>query len=114
ANYPQPERLDGIASQNQALAALLGKQPRLLVVKMGQDGHDRGGKVIASAFADLGFDVIMTPMFQTPEEAAAKAGAEKVHAVGVSTLAGAHKTLVPQLIAAMKAAGLGHVPVICG
>ncbi|HKC50849.1 MAG TPA: methylmalonyl-CoA mutase [Myxococcota bacterium] len=91
-----------------------GRRPRILVAKLGQDGHDRGAKVIATSFADLGFDVDVGPLFQTPEEVARQAIENDVHAVGVSTQAGGHKTLVPQLIAALRAQGGGDVVVICG
>ena len=88
--------------------------PRVLVVKMGQDGHDRGAKVIATAFADIGFDVIVGPLFQTPEEAAEQRSPTNVHVVGVSSLAAGHKTLLPQLVQALKANGGGDIIVICG
>jgi methylmalonyl-CoA mutase len=91
-----------------------GRRPRLLVVKLGQDGHDRGAKVIATAFADIGFDVDIGPLFQTPEEAARAAVESDVHVVGVSTQAAGHKTLVPQLIDALAAAGARDVLVVCG
>ena len=91
-----------------------GRRPRMLVAKMGQDGHDRGAKVIATAFADLGFDVDIAPLFQTPAEVARDAVENDVHVVGVSSQAAGHKTLVPQLIAELKAAGAGDVLVVCG
>jgi methylmalonyl-CoA mutase len=91
-----------------------GRRPRMLVVKLGQDGHDRGAKVIATAFADIGFDVDIGPLFQTPEEAAHQAIENDVHVVGVSTQAAGHKTLVPQLIEALAAANARDVLVICG
>jgi len=91
-----------------------GRRPRMLVVKMGQDGHDRGAKVIATAFADLGFDVDLGPMFQTPQEVAQQAIENDVHIVGVSSQAAGHKTLVPQLIANLKAQGAEDIVVICG
>jgi methylmalonyl-CoA mutase len=91
-----------------------GRRPRLLVVKLGQDGHDRGAKIIATAFADIGFDVDIGPLFQTPEEAARQAIENDVHVVGVSTQAAGHKTLVPQLIQALDAAGARDVLVVCG
>ena len=91
-----------------------GRRPRLLVVKMGQDGHDRGAKVIATAFADLGFDVDVGPLFQTPAEAARQAVENDVHVIGVSSQAAGHKTLVPQLIADLKAEGAGDIMVIVG
>jgi len=91
-----------------------GEAPSILVVKMGQDGHDRGAKVISNAFNDFGFNVSMSPLFQTPTEAAAQAKAEGVHVVGVSTLAGGHKSLVPEMIEQLKAQGLEDVIVVCG
>jgi methylmalonyl-CoA mutase len=91
-----------------------GRRPRMLVVKLGQDGHDRGAKVIATAFADIGFDVDIGPLFQTPEEAARQAVENDVHVVGVSSQAAGHKTLVPALIAALKAEGAGDILVVCG
>ncbi|MGR3393901.1 methylmalonyl-CoA mutase [Pseudooceanicola nanhaiensis] len=91
-----------------------GRRPRMLVVKMGQDGHDRGAKVIATAFADIGFDVDVGPLFQTPEEAAQDAIDNDVHIVGISSQAAGHKTLAPQLIAALKAQGAEDIIVICG
>jgi methylmalonyl-CoA mutase len=91
-----------------------GRRPRIMVVKLGQDGHDRGAKVVASAFADLGFDVDIGPLFQTPQEAARQAIENDVHAVGVSTLAAGHKTLVPELLAALRAEGAGEVVVFVG
>ena len=98
----------------EAFAVAEGRRPRLLVVKLGQDGHDRGAKVIATAFADIGFDVDIGPLFQTPEEAARDAIENDVHVIGLSSLAAGHKTLVPALIDALKAAGAGHVLVVVG
>jgi methylmalonyl-CoA mutase len=91
-----------------------GRRPRMLVAKMGQDGHDRGAKVIATAFADIGFDVDVAPLFQTPAEVARDAVENDVHVVGVSSQAAGHKTLVPELISELKAAGAGDVLVVCG
>ncbi len=91
-----------------------GRRPRLLVVKLGQDGHDRGAKIIATAFADVGFDVDVGPLFQTPEEAAKQAVENDVHVVGVSSQAAGHKTLVPQLIEALKRERAGDIIVVCG
>lgn len=91
-----------------------GRRPRILMAKMGQDGHDRGVKVVATAFADFGFDVDISPMFQTPEEAAKMAVENDVHVVGVSTLAAGHKTLVPQLVAALQSVGAADVHVVVG
>lgn len=93
---------------------LTGRRPRLLVTKMGQDGHDRGFKVVASAYADLGFDVDISPMFQTPEEAAKMAIENDVHVVGASSLAAGHKALVPALIEELKKAGGGDILVVAG
>ena len=86
----------------------------MLVVKMGQDGHDRGAKVIATAFADIGFDVDLGPLFQTPEEAAREAIENDVHVIGVSSLAAGHKTLVPALIEDLRRQGADDILVICG
>ncbi len=91
-----------------------GRRPRILVAKMGQDGHDRGAKLIATAFADAGFDVDVGPLFQTPAEVARQAVENDVHAVGVSTQAAGHLTLVPELVAELRNAGAGDVAVVCG
>ena len=91
-----------------------GRRPRILVVKLGQDGHDRGAKVIATAFADMGFDVDIGPLFQTPEEAAKQAIENDVHILGVSTQAAAHKTLVPMLIEALKEQNAENILIVCG
>ncbi len=103
-----------IQRQVEAFAASTGRRPRMLVVKLGQDGHDRGAKVIATAFADLGFDVDIGPLFQTPEEAAQAAIENDVHVIGVSSQAAGHKTLVPQLLTALKTQGADDILVICG
>jgi methylmalonyl-CoA mutase len=97
-----------------AFAASEGRRPRILIAKMGQDGHDRGAKVVATAYADVGFDVDMGPLFQTPEEAAKMAVENDVHVVGVSSLAAGHKTLVPQLAAELKKLGAEDIVVVCG
>jgi methylmalonyl-CoA mutase len=91
-----------------------GRRPRILVAKMGQDGHDRGAKVIATAFADLGFDVDVGPLFQTPREAARMAVENDVHVLGVSSLAGGHSTLVPEVIAELKKLGREDIRVVVG
>jgi methylmalonyl-CoA mutase len=91
-----------------------GRRPRMLVVKMGQDGHDRGAKVIATAFADIGFDVDVGPLFQTPAEAAQDAVDNDVHVIGISSQAAGHKTLAPQLVQALRDAGAEDIIVICG
>ena len=114
ASYEGDEGFMGIQQDVEDFAGRHGRRPRMLVVKMGQDGHDRGAKVIATAFADLGFDVDVGPMFQTPQEAAQQAIENDVHVVGVSSQAAGHKTLVPQLIAALKTANAEDVLVVCG
>ena len=91
-----------------------GRRPRILIAKIGQDGHDRGAKVIATAFADIGFDVDISPLFQTPEEVAQQAADNDVHLVGVSSLAAGHKTLIPQLIEALKKINRSDIKVVCG
>ncbi len=95
-------------------AVLEGRRPRILIAKLGQDGHDRGAKIIATAFADLGFDVDIGPMFQTPAEAARQAAENDVHILGISSLAAGHKTLVPQTIAALKDLGREDILVVVG
>ena len=112
--YEGDEGFMNITKKVEKFAETHGRRPRMLVVKMGQDGHDRGAKVIATAFADLGFDVDVGPMFQTPEEAARQAIENDVHIVGVSSQAAGHKTLVPKMIAALKEQGAEDVLVICG
>ena len=105
AAYDSAEGWDELAAEIAAFADTHGRRPRVMVAKLGQDGHDRGAKVVASAYADLGFDVDIGPLFQTPEECARQAIENDVHAVGVSTLAAGHKTLVPAIIAGAEGAG---------
>ncbi|MDD9708112.1 MAG: methylmalonyl-CoA mutase [Paracoccaceae bacterium] len=114
AAYEGDAGFAAIQASVEAFAEEEGRRPRMLVVKMGQDGHDRGAKVIATAFADIGFDVDVGPLFQTPEEAAQDAVDNDVHVVGISSQAAGHKTLAPQLIAALKAKDAGDIIVICG
>ena len=114
AAYEGDEGFAAIQKSIEDFAEEEGRRPRLLVVKMGQDGHDRGAKVIATAFADIGFDVDVGPLFQTPEEAAQDAIANDVHVIGISSQAAGHKTLAPQLVEALKAEGAGDIIVICG
>ncbi len=114
AAYEGDEGFAAIQRDVEAFAEEEGRRPRMLVVKMGQDGHDRGAKVIATAFADIGFDVDVGPLFQTPEEAAQDAVDNDVHIVGISSQAAGHKTLTPKLIEALKAQGAGDIIVICG
>jgi len=108
------ERFHAALERSDRFAELEGRRPRILVAKLGQDGHDRGAKVIATSFADLGFDVDIGPLFQTPAEVARQAMENDVHVVGISSLAGGHKTLVPQVIAELAALGRADIMVICG
>jgi methylmalonyl-CoA mutase len=112
--YEGDEGFKRVQAEVEAFAKEMGRRPRLLVVKLGQDGHDRGAKVIATAFADLGFDVDIGPLFQTPEEAARQAIDNDVHVVGVSSQAAGHKTLVPALIDSLRAQGADDIVVVCG
>src|SRR3981081_3509434 len=112
--YQDDEGFRRIQREIENFAREEGRRPRMLVVKLGQDGHDRGAKVIATAFADIGFDVDIGPLFQTPEEAARQAVENDVHVVGVSSQAAAHKTLVPALIEALKREGAGDILVVAG
>jgi methylmalonyl-CoA mutase len=114
AAYEGDEEFEAVRADVEAFARAEGRRPRLLVVKLGQDGHDRGAKVIATAFADMGFDVDVGPLFQTPDEAARDAIDNDVHVVGVSTQAAGHLTLVPQLVQELRAAGADDVVVVCG
>ena len=114
AAYEGDEGFAAIQKSVEDFAEAEGRRPRMLVVKMGQDGHDRGAKVIATAFADIGFDVDVGPLFQTPAEAAQDAIDNDVHVVGISSQAAGHKTLAPQLVQALKDAGAEDTIVICG
>jgi len=114
AAYEGDEGFASIQKDVEDFAEAEGRRPRMLVVKMGQDGHDRGAKVIATAFADIGFDVDVGPLFQTPDEAAEDAIDNDVHVVGISSQAAGHKTLAPKLIEALKAKGAEDILVICG
>lgn len=108
------KEFDEVRELSDRFAALDGRRPRILVAKMGQDGHDRGAKVIATSFADLGFDVDIGPLFQTPEEVAKQATENDVHVIGASSLAAGHKTLVPELIASLKKIGRPDIMVVAG
>jgi methylmalonyl-CoA mutase len=114
AAYDSAEGWDQLKGEIAAFGEAQGRRPRVMIAKLGQDGHDRGAKVVATAFADLGFDVDMGPLFQTPEECARQAIENDVHAVGVSTLAAGHKTLVPGIIEALKAQGADDIIVFVG
>ncbi len=112
--YGDANEWDRLKADIAAFGDEQGRRPRVMIAKLGQDGHDRGAKVVASAFADLGFDVDVGPLFQTPEECARQAIENDVHAVGVSTLAAGHKTLVPAIIQALRAQGAGDIVVFVG
>jgi methylmalonyl-CoA mutase len=114
AAYGGAEGWDRLKGEIDAFAQEEGRRPRVMVAKLGQDGHDRGAKVVATAFADLGFDVDIGPLFQTPEECARQAIENDVHAVGVSTLAAGHKTLVPAIVEALRAQGGDDIVVFVG
>ena len=114
AAYQGDEGFATIQADVEAFAVEEGRRPRMLVVKMGQDGHDRGAKVIATAFADIGFDVDVGPLFQTPAEAAQDAIDNDVHVIGISSQAAGHKTLAPKLVQALRDAGAGDILVVCG
>jgi len=114
AAYEGDQGFKDIQAEVADFAHKYGKKPSMMVVKMGQDGHDRGGKVIATAFADIGFDIEMGPLFQTPEEAAIDAIEKGVDVVGISSQAAGHTTLAPQLVHALKNKGGGNIIVICG
>ena len=114
AAYEGDEDFVAIQKSVESFAEEEGRRPRMLVVKMGQDGHDRGAKVIATAFADIGFDVDVGPLFQTPEEAAQDAIDNDVHVIGISSQAAGHKTLAPRLIEVLKERDAGDILVICG
>jgi methylmalonyl-CoA mutase len=114
AESSDPEIMAALRKRTADFEQTNGRRPRILLSKMGQDGHDRGVKVIATAYADFGFDVDLGPMFQTPEEAAKMAIENDVHVVGVSSLAAGHKTLVPQVIEALKKGGASDIKVVVG
>jgi len=114
AEYGDDEIFAAIRKRTEDFLTHEGRRPRILLTKMGQDGHDRGVKVIATAFADFGFDVDLSPMFQTPEEAAQMAVENDVHVVGVSSLAAGHKALVPSLVKALKEKNAGDIKVVVG
>ncbi|PKO40806.1 MAG: methylmalonyl-CoA mutase [Betaproteobacteria bacterium HGW-Betaproteobacteria-3] len=114
AAYDSAEGWEQLKTEINTFAEQQGRRPRVMIAKLGQDGHDRGAKVVATAFADLGFDVDMGPLFQTPEECARQAIENDVHAVGVSTLAAGHKTLVPAILAELKKQGADDIIVFVG
>ena len=112
--YVEDEHFENVQHKVQYLAQRLGRQPRMLIVKMGQDGHDRGAKVIATAFADMGFDIDMGNLFSTPDEVVKQAIENDVHIIGVSSLAGGHKALIPELISGLKAEGVDDMIIVAG
>jgi methylmalonyl-CoA mutase len=112
--YESDAAYASIQQEVEKFARSEGRRPRMLVCKLGQDGHDRGARVIATAFADIGFDVDIGPLFQTPEEAVREAIENDVHVIGISSQAAAHKTLVPQVIEGLKQEGAQDIIVICG
>jgi methylmalonyl-CoA mutase len=114
AAYESAEGWETLKTEIARFAESEGRRPRVMIAKLGQDGHDRGAKVVATAFADLGFDVDMGPLFQTPEECARQAIENDVHAVGISTLAAGHKTLVPAIIAELEKQGADDIVVFVG
>lgn len=114
SNSDVSDEYSAVLKEVQVFAEKEGRRPRILVAKMGQDGHDRGAKVIASGFSDLGYDVDVGPLFSTPAEVAQQAIDADVHVVGVSSQAAGHRTLVPQLIGELKKKGGSHIKVICG
>ncbi|MBE0565882.1 MAG: methylmalonyl-CoA mutase, partial [Krumholzibacteria bacterium] len=114
AEFGKDEDIDRINALIRRFEAHEGRRPRILVAKLGQDGHDRGAKVVATAFADLGFDVDVGPLFQTPQETARQAVENDVHIIGMSSLAAGHKTLLPQLVDELKQLGRDDIMVVCG
>ncbi len=114
ANFSEEEEFAEVIKMTDEFLENEGRRPRILIAKMGQDGHDRGAKVIASSFADLGFDVDVGPLFQTPKETATQAAENDVHVIGVSSLAAGHKTLVPELKHALEEIGRGDILIIVG
>ncbi|MEK5185474.1 methylmalonyl-CoA mutase [Solibacillus sp. FSL R5-0691] len=114
ANFSDDEMISEVKQMTEDFLEAEGRRPRILVAKMGQDGHDRGAKVVATGYADLGFDVDISPLFMTPEETAQMANENDVHCIGVSSLAAGHKTLVPELVAELKKLGREDIIVICG
>ncbi|MCZ2260130.1 methylmalonyl-CoA mutase [Sporosarcina sp. G11-34] len=114
SNFSNVEEIDEVKAMSDDFLENEGRRPRILIAKMGQDGHDRGAKVIASSFADLGFDVDIGPLFQTPEETAVQAAENDVHVIGVSSLAAGHKTLVPELLGELKKIGREDILIVVG
>jgi methylmalonyl-CoA mutase len=114
SEYGQDPQIDQVRRLTDEFARKHGRRPRILIAKMGQDGHDRGAKVIATAYADLGFDVDIGPLFQQPEEVARMASENDVHVIGISSLAGGHKTLLVQLVGELGKIGRSNIMVVVG
>ena len=112
--YEKDEDWQALRAEIEQFVAQHGRRPRMLVCKMGQDGHDRGAKVVATAFADVGFDIDLSPMFSTPEEVARQAIENDVHVIGASSLAAGHKTLIPELITELDKQGAADIVVVAG
>jgi len=114
SEFSDDQEIETVRQMADKFEELEGRRPRILMAKMGQDGHDRGAKVVSTAFADMGFDVDIGPLFQTPEETAQQAVDNDVHVVGMSSLAAGHKTLLPQLVDELKKRGRGDIMVVAG
>jgi len=114
AEFAESEQIERVRKKADEFAESEGRRPRIMIAKLGQDGHDRGAKVIATAFADLGFDVDMGPLFQTPEEAAIQAVENDVHVIGMSSLAAGHKTLLPEITKELRKLGREDILVVIG
>ena len=114
SNFSNQEEIESVQQMTEEFLENEGRRPRIMIAKMGQDGHDRGAKVVASSYADLGFDVDIGPLFQTPAETAKQAVENDVHVIGVSSLAAGHKTLVPELQAELKKLGREDILMIIG
>jgi methylmalonyl-CoA mutase len=114
AEFGEDHEITTVRQMSEQFEQTEGRRPRIMVAKMGQDGHDRGAKVIATAFADLGFDVDIGPLFQTPEEVARQAMENDVHVIGISSLAAGHKTLLPQLVDALRTLGRDDIMIVIG
>ena len=114
SEYAKMDEIEKVRALTDKFADAEGRRPRILIAKMGQDGHDRGAKVVATAYADMGFDVDMGPLFQTPEETARQAVENDVHIIGMSSLAAGHKTLLPQLVEELKTLGRPDIMIVVG
>ena len=111
---PADDTIAQVRALSDSFASQAGRRARILIAKLGLDGHDRGARAVATGFADVGFDVDVGPLFQSPEEVVRQAIENDVHVIGLSSLAGAHQTLVPELLDGLRAAGYGHILVVLG